>query len=252
MAGRRRVRVEDSASWVFNRMAHAYTARPAYPAPLIRALVALAGGAGARALDVGAGIGHLALPLAAQGLVVTAVEPAHAMLAELEAQARAQQLSLTALLGTAEELPVADSSMDLVVIADALHFMDAALTGREAGRVLLPQGALAIVQCELADTPFMNELVALMEESAPRRPRAVANATREVAALARVQALDEQRFLDEVPVDHATLERILRSISFIGPAMNAQRFSVFRERVRALSPAPVWTRLITLRSGKCT
>jgi ubiquinone/menaquinone biosynthesis C-methylase UbiE len=246
------VRVEDSASWVFNRMAHVYAARPAYPAALVQALFSLAGGTGAQVLDVGAGIGHLALPLAARGLVVTAVEPARAMLAELEAQARAQKLALTPLLGTAEELPVADAAMDLVVIADALHFMDAALTGQEAGRVLRPHGALALVQCELADTPFMNDLVALMEESAPRRPRAVANATREVAALTGVQALAEQRFVDEVPVDHATLERILSSISFIGPAMNAQRFSVFRERVQALSPAPVWTRQITLRSGKRT
>jgi ubiquinone/menaquinone biosynthesis C-methylase UbiE len=171
------------------------------------------------------------------------------MLAELEASAQAQALTVTARLATAEAVPVAEASMDLVLIADALHFLDAALTGQEAGRVLKPQGALAVVQCELAETPFMNELSAIMEESAPRRPRAVANATLQVAALAKVEKLSEQTFLDEVRVDHATLERILRSISFIGPAMNAQRFTVFRERVLSLSAAPVWSRLITLRSG---
>jgi hypothetical protein len=93
-------------------------------------------------------------------------------------------------------------------------------------------------------------LVAIMEESAPRRPRAVANATLQVAALAQVEKLEERRYLDEVRVDHASLERILRSISFIGPAMNAERFRVFRERVLSLSSQPVWSRSITLRTGR--
>jgi ubiquinone/menaquinone biosynthesis C-methylase UbiE len=217
---------------------------------LVAALVAIAGGEHARVLDVGAGIGHLALPLVKRGLCVTAIEPAQAMLAELESSARARELRLTTRLATAESLPIRDASMDLVLIADALHFLDAALTGREAGRVLAPHGALAIVQCELADTPYMNALTAIMEESAPRRPRAVSNATSQVAALAGVHTLNEQTFLDEVRVDHPTLERILRSISFIGPAMNAQRFAAFRERVLSLSTEPVWSRVITLRAGR--
>jgi ubiquinone/menaquinone biosynthesis C-methylase UbiE len=250
MVGRRKVRVTDSSAWVFNRMAHVYAARPPYPEALIDTLVALAGVEGAHVLDVGAGIGHLALPLAARGLCVTAVEPAQAMLTELEADARAQGLRLTPLLATAEALPVSDASVDLVVIADALHFLDAALTGQEASRVLTPRGALAFVQIEFADTPFMNALVAIMEESAPRRPRAVVNATQQVAALAQVEKLEERRYLDEVRVDHAGLERILRSISFIGPAMNAERFRVFRERVLSLSSQPVWSRSITLRTGR--
>src|SRR5690349_2016458 len=105
MAGRRKVRVEDSSAWVFNRMADVYSARPPYPLALLDGLVELAGAAGARVLDVGAGIGHLALPLAARGLHVTAVEPARAMLNELEASARARGLLLTPLLATAEALP---------------------------------------------------------------------------------------------------------------------------------------------------
>jgi ubiquinone/menaquinone biosynthesis C-methylase UbiE len=249
MVGRRRVRVEDSSAWVFNRMAHVYAARPAYPEAVVDALCALVGEARAHALDIGAGIGHLALPLSARGLQVTAVEPAQAMLSELESAARSAQLALDCQLATAEALPLGDASVDLVVIADALHFMDAALTGQEVARVLRPKGAVAIVRVELADTPFMRELVAIMEESAPRRPRAVAKATLQVLALAKVSAREEQTFLDEVRVDHATLERILRSISFIGPAMNADRFAAFRARVLSLSAEPVWSRRITLCAG---
>lgn len=250
MAGRRKVRVEDTEAWVFNRIAHVYAARPGYPEALLEALLELAGGEGAHVVDVGAGIGHLALPLAQRGLALTAIEPAQAMLVELETRARAEHVTIDARLATAEALPVETGSADLVLIADALHFLDAALTGQEAARVLKPRGALALVQVELADTPFMKQLVAIMEESAPRRPRAVANAAAQVFALAGIEEEKPRRFLDHVPVDHELLERILRSISFIGPAMNAARFSLFRERVRSLSAEPVWSRAITLRAGR--
>jgi ubiquinone/menaquinone biosynthesis C-methylase UbiE len=250
MAGRRRVRVEDTQAWVFNRIAQVYGARPPYPGPLLDALVELAGGPGARVVDVGAGIGHFALPLARRGLAVTAIEPAQAMLAELQARARAEGLAIDACLATAEALPVEAEASDLVLIADALHFLDAALTGQEAARVLKPHAALALVQVELADTPFMKQLVAIMEESAPRRPRAVEKAIVQVFALSRVEEDPPRRFLDHVPVDHETLEGILRSISYIGPAMNAARFRVFRERVLALSAQPIWSRAITLRAGR--
>ncbi|HVU51011.1 MAG TPA: methyltransferase type 11, partial [Polyangia bacterium] len=71
--GRRKVRLEDASRWVFNRMAEVYDARPPYPTALVDALSALAP-AGAPVADLGAGTGHLALPLAARGLDVTAIE----------------------------------------------------------------------------------------------------------------------------------------------------------------------------------
>ncbi len=250
MAGRRRVRIEDTQAWVFNRMAPAYAARPPYPQELLDLLAELAGGQGACVVDVGAGIGHLALPLAARGLAVTAVEPAEAMLAELRASAATRGLTIDTRLACAERLPLAGACSDLVVIADALHFLDAALTGQEAARVLKARGALAIIQVELAETPFMKQLIAIMEESAPRRPRAVANATAQVFALAGIAQPTPSLFRDDVAVSHDQLERILRSISFIGPAMNAQRFRVFRERVLAITAEPIWSRLITLRVGR--
>jgi ubiquinone/menaquinone biosynthesis C-methylase UbiE len=250
MSGRRKVRVDDATRWVFNRMADVYDARPAYPPALVSALAALAGGPGARVIDLGAGIGHLALPLALQGCVLTAVEPARDMLARLCQAAGQRGLTIVALHAAAEALPVAAASQDLVLVADALHFMDAALTGGEIGRVLAPGGALAVVQCELGATAFMREVVRLMEEAAPRRPRATAQSTRQVFALAGVTQIEQRELEDETLVDPEALERILRSISYIGPAMNAERFARFRARVLALPGPARWARRFTLSFGR--
>jgi ubiquinone/menaquinone biosynthesis C-methylase UbiE len=248
--GRRAVELADASAWVFNRMADVYDARPAYPSALIDALTALTTDAGARVLDVGAGIGHLALPLAERGYEVTAVEPAQAMLERLQRNASARGTTLRALHATAEALPVADASVDLAVISDALHFMDAERAGLEVARVLAAHGTLAVVRSELGDTPFMRGVVDVMQSAAPRKPRSITAPMMQLTALANVVLDAEQRFEDATAVDEATLERILRSISFIGPAMGAQRFDAFFERVLALPRPRVWARTFTLHAGK--
>jgi SAM-dependent methyltransferase len=251
--GRRKIALDDEGRWVFNRMADVYGARPAYPPALIDALVRLVDGEladGGRVIDVGAGIGHVALPLAERGLEVVAIEPALAMLERLTKTAEERGLSVRAVHATAEALPLPDHSAALIVIADALHFVDAELTAHEIARVLVPRGALAIVTCELGATPFMRALGRVMAESAPRRPRRVDAALAQLMSLTRVKPMPPQRFEDATPVDEATLEGILRSISFIGPAMSAERFATFRQRIHALPGPPVWTRTFTLHAAR--
>lgn len=244
---RRAVKVEDHTAWVFNRMAEVYDARPAYPTELVEAVAALA--PGQRILDLGAGTGHIALPLAARGFDVVALEPASAMLTVLTRSAQARGLTLELLHARAETLPFEPARFDLVVIADALHFLDAELTGAELCRVLAPRGRLAVILCEFANTPFMGALRGLMEDAAPRRPREIGQAMRHLGSLSRAPLRLVASFIDHTPVEPARLERILRSISFIGPAMNAARFEAFRQRLHGLSDAPVWSRELTLYEG---
>src|SRR5512138_1131925 len=194
--GRRKVGLHDAKRWVFNRMADVYDARPPYPRALFDALAALAPARG-RVGDLGAGIGHVALPLAERGLDVVAVEPAHAMLERLRSAAAKRRLAVQAVHATAEALPLDDASLDLVVVADAVHFLDAELVAREIARVLVPKGALAIITCELGKTPFMTSLVEIIEASVPRRPRKIEQNLVQILAMSGVRFASARRFHDE-------------------------------------------------------
>lgn len=257
VAGRRAVSIADGGSWVFNRMALRYHDRPAYPAALVDAIFALANAVGPRLVDLGAGIGHLAIPLAARGLHVTAVEPAIAMLQRLNEAARAQEPveagprgTVAAVHAAAESLPLPDGSADSALIADALHFIDADLLPVELRRVLSPRGALAIVLSEYAPTPFMNGVVAAMEASAPRRPRDMSQAALQIFRSARVPLQREEVFLDETPLDLEGLARVMQTISFIGPAMNEAVSAALRERLSAVPGPRVWARRFRLLTGR--
>jgi SAM-dependent methyltransferase len=87
-------------------------------------------------LDLAAGTGKLTGSLLARGLTVTAVEPDPAMLGEL----RKRFPAATALIGTAERIPLDDCSVDAVVVGQAFHWFDVPEALSEIGRVLRPGG----------------------------------------------------------------------------------------------------------------
>jgi SAM-dependent methyltransferase len=241
---RRTISVEEDGRWVFNRLAADYAARPGYPEGLVARLAALAGGAGRRAADLGAGTGLLAVPLARAGLAVDAVEPARAMLAALGAGVP----GVTPIHAAAEATGLPGGAFDLVVLADALHWTDAARAGREAARLLRRGGAVAVVEPRFAPTPFMAALADLLEAANPKARRAPlplglffshAGATREPA----------ERFEQVEPLDPGRLDAVLRSLSLVGPALAPARLARLLDEARGLAEAAggaAWSREIVL------
>ncbi|HEY2549996.1 MAG TPA: methyltransferase domain-containing protein [Streptosporangiaceae bacterium] len=95
---------------------------------------------GGRLLDIGAGRGALAIPAAAAGYLVTAVDAAPGMVARLTAE----QPGLDARLMDASSLGFADATFDVVTAAFVLHLLPGpAAALAEIARVLTPGGLLA-------------------------------------------------------------------------------------------------------------
>ena len=135
--------------------------RPGYPPDGVSWLLEEAGAAGIartgrrRVLDLGAGTGALTRDLVSRGLDVVAVEPDPHMRAVLES--RVPRADVRA--GSAEELPVDDGDVDVVIGAQMWHWVDVGRATAEVARVLRPGGTLGLLW-NLRDerVPWMAEL----------------------------------------------------------------------------------------------
>ena len=116
--------------------------RPDYPPEAIAwAAAQLELAPGSRVVDVGAGTGKLTRGLVAAGFDVAAVEPGGGMIEQL----RLVVPEADAHEAPAEELPLADASVDAVFAAQAFHWFDRERALAEVRRVLEPGGGLALV-----------------------------------------------------------------------------------------------------------
>lgn len=109
--------------------------RPSYPVEAVR--WALPEGA-QRVLDLGAGTGKLTTVLLDLGLDVVAVEPSATMRERIPPRAEVVD-------GSAESLPLADGSVDAVLVGQAFHWFDADKALAEMARVLRPGGTVGLL-----------------------------------------------------------------------------------------------------------
>ncbi len=131
--------LSSQRSLSFGAQAAAYErGRPSYPPEAIDWLLT----SGARnVLDLGAGTGKLTARLVERGLDVVAVDPIPEMLDVLSGSLP----DTPALLGTAEDIPLPDDSVDSVLVAQAWHWFDPERAVKEVARVLRPGGRLGLV-----------------------------------------------------------------------------------------------------------
>lgn len=147
----------------FGRTAHDYARyRAGFPKALFDRLAALGvGRSGQRLLDLGTGTGTLARGFARRGCVVGALDPSAPMLAEARRLTVAEGLQVTYMVGRAEDIELADRSVEVVTAGQCWHWFDRPAAARECERVLVPGGSLAI--CYLDWLPLRGNVVAATE-----------------------------------------------------------------------------------------
>ena len=128
----------------FDEVASLYAeARPGYPAALYDDLERLAGlGPAASVLEVGCGAGQATRDLAARAGRVLALDPGARLIDE--ARAVVTNANVDFVVTRFEDFEPEPSSFDLIVSAQAWHWVDPAVGFPEAARALKPGGAFAI------------------------------------------------------------------------------------------------------------
>jgi ubiquinone/menaquinone biosynthesis C-methylase UbiE len=133
---------KDARARSFGGVAGIYDrGRPGWPAEAIEWLL---GAEPLEVLDLGAGTGKLTAALLAAGHRVTALEPSAGM-REVLAERLGGAPGVTVLDGRAEEIPLADGSVDAVLAGSAFHWFDREPTLAEVARVLRPPGVFGLL-----------------------------------------------------------------------------------------------------------
>lgn len=140
----------------FSHVAPDYAAyRPRYPDALLRWL-AMAAGSPRRAWDCGSGSGQAATAMATWVHDVVATDASLAQLASAASRERVWHVAMRA-----EAAALRTASIDLVTVAQALHWFDPAAFFAEADRVLRPGGLLAVWSYGLHTlSPRLDEILA--------------------------------------------------------------------------------------------
>jgi SAM-dependent methyltransferase len=209
--------------------------RPGYPAAAVSRIVERLGlRPGATVLDLAAGTGKLTRLLVPSGATVVAVEP----IAEMRAELRHRVPGISVLAGTAEQIPLADATVDAVTVASAFHWFDPDSALREIRRVLVPAGGLALAwNARDERSPLqraLSELMAPLRGDAPeRRDRDWRSLLAESGMFERTERL---LFGHEQLVDEDGLVARVLSVSFVGALPERERRDV-EARVRAIARA---------------
>ncbi len=158
-----------------------------------------------RVLELGAGTGKLTRVVVGLGHDVHATDPDAAMLAVLEAQLPGVR---TAVAG-AEEIPLADGSVDAVIAAQAFHWFDLDRALPEISRVLVPGGRICLVWNQRNEKiPWVRRLGALIGTQEQLRDPAQALIFSELFGF-----VEEREFSHWQTVDRKTIQDLVLSRS---------------------------------------
>jgi SAM-dependent methyltransferase len=155
----------------FNEAANIYDVRPSYPEEIIEAIISLSGiSQKSQILEVGVGTGQITLPFAKRGYEIVGLElgPALAEQARKNLSAYANVRIET----IAFEDWRSEEKFDLLLSAQAFHWIDTDIGIRKAVKVLNKVGSLALVwNFDITqDTDFYKAATPLYEKYIPDDP----------------------------------------------------------------------------------
>lgn len=208
----------------FGGAAGSYEAgRPEYPFDAVAWMLEGLPVGARRIADVGAGTGKLTRTLlAAPGAEVVAVDPDPAMLEAL----RAATPGVPALVGTAEELPLPDASIDAVVLGQAWHWVEPVAASAEIGRVVRPGGVLGLVwNVRDSRTEWVRRLTAIMHSSDAEEMLDAGSP--QIAA--PFGALESRAWEWSRPMSRELLHAMAASRSYVITASDEERARIHRE-----------------------
>jgi SAM-dependent methyltransferase len=200
-------------------------------------------------LDLGAGTGKLTRLLVTTFSGVVAVEPAQAMRRLLATNCQEAQV----LAGSAEEIPLADASIDAVFAAEAFHWFDGERALTEIARVLRPRGTLVLMWNLPAGPtePSIASVDRLVRERAPRdleydpsdlnAARYASGEWRAAFAGSPFEELQEARLLNPQTLSRDDLVAFLASMGWIADLPDVHRLPLL-EKIRSLLSADEYRR----------
>jgi SAM-dependent methyltransferase len=211
--------------------------RPGYPAEVVEPLRREFGlGSEAQIADVAAGTGLLTEVLLEAGFAVTAVEPN----AEMRAACGTLETKyprLRVVAGTAEATGLADASVDLITVAQAMHWFDLEKTKAEFARVLKPGGWCAVLynNRRLSGDAFHDGYEALLREFGVDylAVKGQHMGRRRLAAFFAPEPMQSASFENAQSFDYAGLEGRILSSSYM-PQPGQARFAEMQDAARKL------------------
>jgi len=151
--------------WDYTSLADAYLKRPDYVSAAVDAVVAVARlNSGDRVCDVGAGVAHLTLMLAAHNLDVVAVEPNDAM--RRNGIKRTKGIPKVSWIdGTGEATGQRNQSFNMVTFGSSFNVCDRRNALKETARILKPQGWFACMwNHRRLDDPIQDGIEAIIKD----------------------------------------------------------------------------------------
>ena len=203
----------------FAAVADAYDrARPSYPEEAVGWLV---GRQPATVVELGAGTGKLTELLVTAGHDVLATDPLPEMLDHLQRRLP----DVRTALATAEQIPVAARSVDVVVCAQSFHWFDHDVALPEIARVLRPGGRLALVWNH-RDTgiPWVRRLERIIGERDEREEN-----VRPLMQTPHFGWVEEEEFRFWQSLDADLLADLVRSRSYIAVLPEEERAGVLTQ-----------------------